>query len=747
MRFTPPNPELTLEFTEARPAFDPPAFAAEKRKCSSKAANIYVLPKFTTTSLSRTYYSTTAHLIMGGVKRKDAPLSAGKGVKKQKTADVKKSRLDEAAAADDDDFGGFPEEDGGAKVDNVQVNNKSATEGGKNSDWKNFKLDTSSAEAHAKQRALAKERKAAKPNADVIQRSKKIWERLRRKSHVPREERKELVTELFDIINGRVRDFVFKHDSVRVIQCALKYANQEQRRMIVEELRADIRTLVESRYGKFLVAKMVVEGDQAIRDMIVPEFYGHVKRLINHPEASWVVDDIYRQIASSQQKATMLREWYGTEFALFHRKPEAKGAIPAGDEETADLFKILDKSPEKRKPILQFVLQMINSMVQKKMTGFTMLHDAMLQYFLALSPGTEEHTEFLEILKGDIETAVESKEGDGSGGGDLFRNLAFTKSGSRLVCLAIAHGSAKDRKVILKCFKDTVELMAYDQYAKLVLVTSLEVPDDTKMTAKSILSELLGQSLEDEKQRLDRLEQIVTSINARLPLLYTLAGPAKWLVSDPDKALLHEIMEIRKTTSKKAPELRRKGLLESLSQPLLELVSKRAESLVSSSFGCQLISEALLETEADQKGAAVKAVADLAIGDPAEAEHIANNAAAGRMLKTLVLGGSYDPVAKTTKLAEPPLGFANVLFPIIESHVVDWACSASSFVIVAFLESEDVSKEIRNSVRAALKKNKKRLEAASATDSGDGQTAKKGKTDGGAKGNAGAKILLGKLKE
>ncbi|KAL8864416.1 MAG: hypothetical protein Q9198_009876, partial [Flavoplaca austrocitrina] len=45
-------------------------------------------------------------------------------------------------------------------------------------------------ESHAKQKALAQERKAAKPNADSIARSKKLWERLRRKSHVPLEERK-----------------------------------------------------------------------------------------------------------------------------------------------------------------------------------------------------------------------------------------------------------------------------------------------------------------------------------------------------------------------------------------------------------------------------------------------------------------------------------------------------------------------------------------------------------------------------
>ena len=212
---------------------------------------------------------------MGGVKRKEAPSNAYKSEKKQKTSDfkpkyqpkpAKRSHLDEAAEQDDDEAASGEDADTGAvnpeRKKNFQSNSKTDANG-------KFKLDTSSAEAHAKQRALAKERKAAKPNADIIGRSKKIWERLRIKSAISKEERKELVSELFGIINGRVRDFVFKHDSVRVIQCALKYANLEQRRSITKELRGDIRTLAESRYGKFLVAKMITSGDKEIRDIII----------------------------------------------------------------------------------------------------------------------------------------------------------------------------------------------------------------------------------------------------------------------------------------------------------------------------------------------------------------------------------------------------------------------------------------------------------------------------------------------
>ena len=203
---------------------------------------------------------------------------------------------------------------------------------------------SSSRESHAKQKAMAQERKAAKPNADSIARTKKLWERLRRKSHVPKDERKQLVAELFEIITGHIKDFVLKHDSVRVVQTALKYANADQRKMIALELKGEYRGLAESRYAKFLIGKLLIHGDKDIRDLIVPEIYGHVRRMIKHPEASWILDDIYRGVATPTQKAVLLREWYGAEFAIFKTKEK--------DGVTADLVIILAQQPEKRKPIM-----------------------------------------------------------------------------------------------------------------------------------------------------------------------------------------------------------------------------------------------------------------------------------------------------------------------------------------------------------------------------------------------------------
>nr|KMM71566.1 pumilio domain-containing protein [Coccidioides posadasii RMSCC 3488] len=438
-----------------------------------------------------------------------------------------------------------------------------------------------------KQKLLARQRKLAKPNSDLIVRTKKIWERLRLKSHVTREEREQLVTELYSIITGRVNEFVFKHDAVRVIQTALKYGTAKQRKAIAVELKGTYRELAESKYGKFLLAKLVVHGNSEIRNMIIPEFYGNVGKLMRHPEASWILDDIYRITATSLQRNMLLREWYGPEFALF--KTDAAAQL------TAQLSQILEETPEKRNPIMQHLFGSINQFIQKKTTGFTMLHDAMLQYFLNAKPGSAEATEFMELLKGDED-------------GSLVKNLAFTKSGSRLMCLVLAYSNAKDRKSFLRIYRGMISMLVEDVHARTIILVAYEVIDDTKLTAKLIFPELFGESL-PEAERRDYLLRRVNDVSHRIPLLYLFGGEKlSWLLGSVDEEILEEVCRIRSWTSKKDPTVRRNELINAASLPMLHFIASTAESLVATSSGCRCITEVLFSAHGDKKPA-LKAVA------------------------------------------------------------------------------------------------------------------------------------------
>lgn len=554
---------------------------------------------------------------------------------------------------------------------------------------------------------------------------------------MPKDERQKLVEELFGIITGRCQDFVLKHDAVRAVQTAIKYATPDQRKQIARELEGSYAQLAESKYAKFLIGKLLVHNDEEIRDLIIPNFYGKVRKLINHAEASWILDDIYRTVATKEHKAILLREWYGPEFSIRELTKDAKPVV--------DVKAIVEAEPSKRGPIMKSLLDMINSLIQKRMTGFTMLHDAMLQYFLNTQPGSEEFNEFVEVIKGDE-------------AGDLLKNMAFTRSGARLSNLLLSHGSAKDRKQYLKVYKDTWALMSGDVFAHTVILTAYDVIDDTKLTAKSIFPELVG---ENTKETTQNIVGAANNAFARTTFLYLFEGLSKSLFPASlsfDLEVLKEVHELRETTSKKDNDVRRQELAAALSPYLISTIEEGAADLTCSAFGCQFVADVLLSGTGD-KTKALEAVAQSAAGDPQATPtsddvtarpHISATPFGGRMLKSLIQGGRFDKAAGKIIPADPPLRFANILYPVIKDHIVDWATGPSSFVVVGLTECADFDSS--DALVKTLKKNKKALGKAATESTPEQKAAKEAQGDKKGKkktelpvGNAGSKLLLEKL--
>ena len=492
-----------------------------------------------------------------------------------------------------------------------------------------------------------------------------------------------------------------RHDASRILQTGVKYGSAAQRRALAAELRGEFRALAESRFAKFLVGKLLARGDEAVRDAVVPEFFGGVRRLIRHPEAAWIVDDVYRGAATSGQKARMLREWYGAEFVVFDAQTYKSGPAP-----TAELGVILAESPGKRGPAMSALLELINALVQKRTTAFTMLHDAMLQYYVSLPVGSDEATDFMELLKSDE-------------AGDLLKNLSFTASGARVVSLAIARGTAKDRKQIIKTYKGVIRDLAADANGVSVLLTALDVIDDTVLTSKTIYGELfpsnaaseLSKAPRSDKASSDPMVFAATHAVARLPLLFPLVRDAEAMLHKLPAALAiyTETQRIRETTSKKDPSLRRTELARALTAPILACITRHAPALVRSGPpGCTFIADALLGAPvaaATDRDAALQELAELTADSAAAADMTATTA---RMLKALVLSGRFDARSKQVVLAEPRLGFADRLYGV---WTVDGAAERAggdlSFVVVGLLESEDFGR--KEELRAALKRDASRL--------------------------------------
>jgi pumilio family protein 6 len=121
------------------------------------------------------------------------------------------------------------------------------------------------------------------------------------------------------------------------------------------------------------------------------------------------------------------------------------------------------------------------------------------------------------------------------------------------------------------------------------------------------------------------------------------------------------------------------------------------------------------------------------------------------MYKSLVAGGRFDKALGAVKRVDPPLNFADILYPVIKEQIVKWATGPSSFTVLGLLEAPDFSS--KKELLKILRSEKKSLEAAAAaskTDKADDKKSKsKGKSSppekGRSGGNQGAKLLLEKL--
>lgn len=410
--------------------------------------------------------------------------------------------------------------------------------------------------SRAEQKRLAAERKQAKPMGDIIHRSKRIWEQLRRKQST-QEERKKLIDELQSLVRGRIKDLVFKHDASRIVQTALKYGTKAVRQEIAEGLKGTYVELSQSSYGKYLVAKVMHYGTEETRQMVSQEFVGHAKKLIKHREASFVVEDIFREYGSKAQKAQLLREFYGVEFAIFTSDNK--------DKDDGSLSSILEKHPEKRTVIMKNLLDILTAVVSKGALFFSIVHRAMLEFISNTTSGTTEATEFLELIKEHV------------------GEIGFTKDGAQVVMRCLALGTAKDRKVMTKSLKPVADQLSAHEAGHLILLTAFDVVDDTVLVSKTLFPELQTNLLD-----------LAIHNFGRIPLLYPFTGRTKRLLPPASIKILEQMDELKKVTSKKDDDVRRKELRAQMSPIALKGIVEHGETLVLSSFGCTFITEVLL---------------------------------------------------------------------------------------------------------------------------------------------------------
>lgn len=537
---------------------------------------------------------------------------------------------------------------------------------------------------HAKELSEAR-KKRRKPYYTLEHELASLWEKMRCRN-ISKEDRSKLVTEALQKMKGKIPEIAGSHISSRVLQTCVKYCSQAEKDAVFEELQPHFLTLACSTYAVHLVKKMLDNASKKQLAGFISSLHGHVASSLRHMVGSVVVQHAY-ELANATQKQELLIELYSTELQLF------KDLVSLKESRLVD---VISKLGLQKASVLRHMNSVIQPILEKGIVDHSIIHKVLIEYFSIADQSSA--TDVIQQLSGA-----------------LLVRMIHTREGSRIGMLCVKHGSAKERKKIIKGMKDHIAKIAHDQYGSMVLICIFSVVDDTKLITKVVirgLQKILKELILDKNGRRLLLQLLhpncsrylspddLASLNQSIPSLSVKGESEVSSEAKPSKVDSDEeaVAEDNKNTSsgdsiqpaeggKKDPFLRRQELLvnSGLAEALIDICIESAGELLRSNFGKEVIyevasggSDGILHPTLDDKLTVLhEAIATLAAmsSEESEEEHVLNNFHSSRTIRKLIMD---CPAFACTLWKKALKGKSNL-----------WAQGHSSKVICAFLESSD----------------------------------------------------------
>eukprot|EP00262_Sarcandra_glabra_P017584 TRINITY_DN6061_c0_g1_i1.p1 TRINITY_DN6061_c0_g1~~TRINITY_DN6061_c0_g1_i1.p1 ORF type:complete len:660 (-),score=112.79 TRINITY_DN6061_c0_g1_i1:326-2281(-) len=565
----------------------------------------------------------------------------------------------------------------------------------------------------AKELAEARKKKR-KPHYNLQQELASVWEKMRRRN-IAKDERSKLISEALRKMRGKIPEIASSHVSSRVLQTCVKYCSQAERDFVFEELRPHLLSLARNTYAVHLVKKMLDNASKIQLEGFISSLHGQVASLLRHMVGSVVVEHAF-QLGNGSQKQGLLLELYSTELQLF----KDLTSMNAGR-----LVDLISKLGLQKSSVQVHMTSVIQPILEKGIIDHSIIHSALMEYFSIADRSSA--TDVIQQLSGP-----------------LLVRMIHTRDGSKVGMLCVKHGSAKERKKIIKGMKEHIGKIARDQYGYMVLVSILSLVDDTKLITKIAIRELQS-----------NLKDLVLDKNGRRPLLQLLHPHCPRYFSPDELESLNlsvpslsvkgegsevsiAAAELEKQTKslkcnesdhmhaeedadvtandtdntayprdnlqlleggKKDPSLRRFELLvnNGLAESLIDTCIENAGELLRSNFGKEVIYEVatggagsiLRQTLSEKLGTLYEAIASIAAlskTEESDGEHVFENFHSSRTIRKLVL----DCPTFATTLWKSAL----------EGKCEMWVQGHSCKVVSAFLESSNF--DVRNLAKREL---------------------------------------------
>ncbi|CAK9145615.1 unnamed protein product [Ilex paraguariensis] len=312
---------------------------------------------------------------------------------------------------------------------------------------------------HAKELAEARKKKR-KRHYTLEQELASLWEKMRLRN-ITKENRSKLVSEALKKMQGKIPEIASSHVSSRVLQTCVKYCSQDERDVVYKELQPHFLTLACNTYAVHLLTKMLDNASKEQLAEFTSSLHGHVATLLRHMVGSLVIEHAYK-LGNATQKQALLMELYSTELQLFKDLVTTK---------EGSLVDIISKLRLQKASVLRHMASVLQPILEKGILDHSIIHRAMIEYFSIADKSSA--ADVIQQLSGPI----------------IVRMIG-SKDGSRIGMLCIKHGSAKERKKIIKGLKDHIGNIARDRFGSMVLVCILSIVDDTKLITKVVLRQL-----------------------------------------------------------------------------------------------------------------------------------------------------------------------------------------------------------------------------------------------------------------
>ncbi|XP_012233840.1 pumilio homolog 3 [Linepithema humile] len=434
-----------------------------------------------------------------------------------------------------------------SKDNNVElVKNNVTTE---KTDWLKLKKE---------RKELREKRRAKKVNNDTVYdkiiQAKKISEKLRR-SDCTLQERVKLARTLHEMLKTHYNKVIFTHDMSRVVQCIIKYCEADVRQTIVREIKPFITQMLESKYAKNCIRTILKHGSREIKNDVISAFYGNIVRLMSHAVSAPLIELTYSTWCTDLDKIYFKQEFFGDLYKLMK------------DKTVISLSDVFETAMDMKTATLSAVKTNLVRILNKSLINSTLLHTVIWEFFCVCS--VEDRNELIVMLR------------------DFIITLSQTKMGAKVAAQCIWHGNNKDRKVIMKAFKENVKTVCTSEYGYMTLLALLDSVDDTVIMKKIILSELQQDLIDIALNEYGR--RVILYLVARRDSHYFPPSIVEYLQKGDNNSI-----------SKKPADIREKELLETIRDPLLDAVIADAATWLSNG-AIAMVTLAILKVGSGQK--------------------------------------------------------------------------------------------------------------------------------------------------